>query len=236
MKKIEKILQYIEDQNISISEFERRADLSNGYINNTLKRGADITQKILDKIEQNLRDDFDKIFQEPASEINEPEQSYLEKRRSQSLIKTNYLVPFLPIKAQAGYVKAIDQEMYLDTLEKYALPPGVSGHGAIWRYWEIEGDSMEPVFTAGDIILTSFVHPMDWENLRNFHCYVIVTKERVLFKRVYCKNQLEWVLISENEDQNPQQLLPIESILEVWVYRKTWGTKAAPSKRFEIKI
>jgi phage repressor protein C with HTH and peptisase S24 domain len=162
--------------------------------------------------------------------------NYTSQRREKANSQSPFLVPFLPVKAQAGYVKAIDQEVYLDALEKYALPPGVSGHGAIWRYWEVEGDSMEPTFKQGDIVLTSFVHPMDWENLRNFYTYVIVTSDRVLIKRIFCKNPLEWVLISDNEDVYAQQLLPIEFIKEVWVYRKTWSTRAAPPKEFIIKV
>jgi phage repressor protein C with HTH and peptisase S24 domain len=171
-------------------------------------------------------------------ELNEPttEKYHIKRRTQKQSQKGPTMVPFVPIKAQAGYVRALDQEMYLDTLEKFALPPGVSGHGAIWRYWEIEGDSMEPVFKSGDIILTSLVHPMDWENLRNFYTYVIVTADRVLIKRIYCKNPLEWVLISENEENYPQQILPVEYIKEVWVYRRTWSTRAEPTKRFEIKV
>jgi phage repressor protein C with HTH and peptisase S24 domain len=172
------------------------------------------------------------------SDLHEPDPIPYHKQRlhHKNSDASPYKVPFVPIKAQAGYVKAMDQEIYLDTLEKYALPPGVSGFGAIWRYWEVEGESMEPVFRPGDIILTSFVHSMDWENLRNFHVYVIVTHERIVVKRIFCKNSLEWVLISENEDHYPQQLLLVESVKEVWVYRKTWGTRASPTKRFEIKV
>jgi phage repressor protein C with HTH and peptisase S24 domain len=147
-----------------------------------------------------------------------------------------YLVPFFPVKAQAGYVKAYDQEVYMDTLEKYALPPGVNPHGAVWRYWEVEGDSMEPAFKSGDVILTSQVPQMDWENLRNYYLYVIVTAERVLLKRIYCKNLLEWVLISDNEENYPQQLLPSESVKEVWVFRRSIRADAKPPKVFEIKI
>lgn len=126
--------------------------------------------------------------------------------------------------------------MYIETMEQYALPPGVKPQGANWAYWEIEGNSMEPVFKGGDIILTSQVPQMDWENMRNFYIYVIVTEERVLFKRIYCKNQMEWVLISENEEQYPQQLLSVEYIKQVWIYRKTIKTDAAPTKKFEIKV
>jgi transcriptional regulator with XRE-family HTH domain len=169
--------------------------------------------------------------------ISDSEISYSQKRLTQKNTPTNPLtVPLVPVKAQAGYVKAIDQSTFIDTLEQYALPPGVNPQGAIWRYWEVEGSSMEPAFNTGDVILTSQVHQMDWENLRNFYLYVIVTDERVLFKRVFCKNSLEWVLISENEEQYPQQILPVEYIKEVWVFRRSIIAKAPPTKEFKITV
>jgi phage repressor protein C with HTH and peptisase S24 domain len=176
------------------------------------------------------------------TESDESEENYLSKRRQSKQNVTPFMVPFVPVKAQAGYVKAVDQETYLNTLEQYALPPGIQPHGANWRYWEIEGNSMLPTFKSGDIILTSQVHPMDWDQLRNFYVYVIVTKdidtglEGVIIKRVYCKNSLEWVLISENEAEFPQRLLPVEYIREVWVYRKTIKTDASPPKKYDIKV
>lgn len=180
------------------------------------------------------------------NETNEPdsEKYHIQRRKVKQSKAGPTMVPFIPIKAQAGYVRAVDQQVYMDTLEKYALPPGVNPHGNVWAYWEVEGDSMLPQFREGDIILTSYVHPMDWENIRNFYTYVIIThdqasekfRQRVLFKRLYCKNQLEWVLISDNEEMYPQQLIPVEDIKEVWVYRKTWSTRAEPPKMFEIKV
>lgn len=167
----------------------------------------------------------------------EQPKSFVEQRRTQKANNINpIMVPLVPVKAQAGYVKSYDQSTYIDTLEKYALPPGVNPHGAVWRYWEIEGSSMEPAFFGGDVILTSQVHQMDWENLKNFYLYVIVTDDRVLFKRVYCKNPLEWVLISENEEHSPQQLLPVEFVKEVWVFRRSIVSKAPPTKEFKILV
>jgi phage repressor protein C with HTH and peptisase S24 domain len=173
-----------------------------------------------------------------------PEPYLIRRRNTKNIPSKPYMVPLVPIKAQAGYVRAVDQEAFIDTLEQYALPPGVNPQGAVWRYWEVEGESMEPAFHTGDVILTSQVHPYDWENLRNFYLYVIVTRDtdnpnttaRVLFKRVYCKNNLEWVLLSENEDDYPQQLLPVEYIKEVWVYRRSIVNKAPPTRVFEIKV
>jgi phage repressor protein C with HTH and peptisase S24 domain len=192
------------------------------------------TQKKIDELFTNLIKEGKSI--EELKGAQEPQASYNEKRRLDKLNSDPFMVPLVPIKAQAGYVRAIDQATFIDTLEKYALPPGVNPHGAIWRYWEVEGESMEPAFHSGDVILTSQVHQFDWENLRNFYLYVIVTAERVLFKRVYCKNQLEWVLISENEEHSPQQLLPIEYIKEVWVFRRSIKSKEPPTKEFKILV
>jgi phage repressor protein C with HTH and peptisase S24 domain len=161
---------------------------------------------------------------------------YRQQRLNQKNKYMPFMVPLVPVKAQAGYVRAIEQEIFVDTLEQYSLPPGVNPHGAVWRYWEIEGESMQPVFNSGDYILTSLVPQMDWENLRNFYLYVVVTVDKILFKRLYCKNEREWVLISENEEHSPQQLLLVEDVKEVWVYRRSIVNKAPPGKVFEIKI
>jgi phage repressor protein C with HTH and peptisase S24 domain len=193
------------------------------------------------KAQRNIAELYKKLITEGLAieEVrsdDQPKPSFHETRKAKKTAPAPYTAPLIPVKAQAGYVRAIDQSTFIDTMEQYALPPGVKPQGAVWAYWEIEGSSMEPVFRNGDIILASQVPQMDWDQLRNFYIYVIVTDERVLFKRVYCKNPLEWVLISENEAENPQQLLPVEYIKEVWVYRKTIKTDAAPTKIFEIKV
>lgn len=193
-----------------------------------------LTQETKDKFESYFNA---QIFTDEArNQEGAPTKERTPYKRLPKTEQRKNMAPLVPVKAQAGYVRAIDQETFMDTLEQYALPPGVNPHGAIWRYWEVEGDSMEPAFHNGDIILTSQVHQMDWENLRNFYLYVIVTHERILFKRIFCKNALEWVLISENEEDYPQQLLPVEYIKEVWVFRRSIRSQAPPSKQFKITV
>ena len=165
-----------------------------------------------------------------------PVADYLVTRRNKKNASNLFMAPLIPVKAQAGYVKASDQAVFMDTLEKYALPPGVDPHGAIWGYWEVEGDSMEPTFHNGDFILATQVPREDWDQLRNFYTYIIITTDRVLIKRIYAKNDLEWVLISDNEDHHPQQLLSVEYIRQVWVFRRRIDSKAPAPKVFEIKV
>ena len=225
----EQLKNYIDNQPKSKISIARALGMSKQNLFDLFK-----SQVLRQETKSRFEDYFgEKIFDQTA----EKPLSFIEQRRhKKQQSRDPFLVPLVPVKAQAGYVKAIDQEVFMDTLEKYALPPGVNPHGAVWRYWEVEGESMEPAFHSGDIILTSQVHQMDWENLRNFYLYVIVTKDRVLFKRLFCKNLLEWVLISENEEHSPQQLLRAEDVKEVWVFRRHIVNKAPPSKVFEIKV
>jgi len=184
--------------------------------------------------------DFFSLMNEEYASVGqlapEENESFLSKRRKQKDVSNVHTAPLIPAKAQAGYAKALGQEVQLDQFEKYSLPPGIDPHGQSWAYWEIEGDSMEPTFHNGDLILASQVHALDWDNLRNYYVYVIVTHEQILIKRIFCKNQREWVLISDNENLYPQQLLLSENVKEIWVFRRHIDNKAPPPKKFEIKI
>lgn len=82
MKKIERILKHLEDQGIAPSSFERKVGLSNSYFNNTMKRGEDITAKMLDRIRDNAPETYFEIFpnEKPqpnaAKEITPPSQKH----------------------------------------------------------------------------------------------------------------------------------------------------------------
>lgn len=115
-------------------------------------------QKLSDLIDYDLLTTFQDV-----NIVNEP-MTALEKSIRKPKISTQVpSIPFLPVKTQGGYVKNYDQVQYMDTLEKYALPPGVDPRGAEWMYFEVDGDSMEGTFFKGDIIMASLVPMMDWE-------------------------------------------------------------------------
>jgi phage repressor protein C with HTH and peptisase S24 domain len=144
------------------------------------------------------------------------------------------LVPLVGIKAQAGYVRGFEQTDFIDTLEKYSLPPGVNPKGLEWSYFEVDGDSMEPTLSAGDILLTSLLPHEDWNDVKNFSVYVILTEEQLLVKRVYRKNEKEWVLISDNTEGNPQVSMDLAKVKQVWTLRRHIRSKLPPPR--EIKI
>jgi hypothetical protein len=149
-------------------------------------------------------------------------------------LPSEYLVPLIGIKAQAGYVKGFEQTDFIETLEKYSLPPGVNPKGLEWSYFEVDGDSMEPTLSSGDILLTSLLPHEDWNEIKNFCVYVILTDEQLLVKRVYRKNEKEWILISDNSEANPQVAIDLSKIKQVWTLRRHIRSKVPQPK--EVKI
>ena len=145
-----------------------------------------------------------------------------------------YLVPLVGIKAQAGYVKGFEQVDFMDTLEQYSLPPGVNPIGAVWRYFEIDGDSMEPTLNSGDVVLATMVPAEDWSDIKNFSVYVILTADQLLIKRLYKKSDTEWVLISDNEEAAPQKAMNKEDVKQLWLMRRHIRSKVLQQREFRI--
>lgn len=107
----------------------------------------------------------------------EPEVSYIKQRRDKKNNQTEFRVPLVTVKARAGYVSSYDQIDLVNSLDKYAIPPGVSYVGAIWRYFEVDGDSMEPTLSSGDYVLCSQVPQDDWPNVPDFYVHVMRPEE-----------------------------------------------------------
>lgn len=252
MKNIDILLQFIDFKQISKAELERSINVSNGYLNNTLKRGGDLSYKVIEKVKEvfpelseflNNKDVLDgnlNFISKLQGYEREMDIALIEhKLKEEEVYYKNQslkFAPFLPIKAQAGYIHSYDQIQYLGELEKYAIPPGINTRGAEWMFFEIKGDSMEPVLSDGDIILCSMVNQLDWENVRNFYTYVLITDDNICCKRIFVKSPDTWVLISENEDLYPQKLFNVADLRQLWVYRRTFSSKIKPTKKFEIKI
>ncbi len=154
--------------------------------------------------------------------------SYQEQRRKQKSISENILVPLVGIKAQAGYLKGYEQTDFLETLDQYSLPPGVNPKGLEWSYFEVDGDSMEPNISSGDIILTSLLPQEDWNDVKAGIVYVILTDEQLLVKRVNRRGPKEWMLLSDNPSYSPISL-DLSKLKQVWTLRRHIRTKVPAS-------
>ncbi len=172
-----------------------------------------------------------------SSQVEPKRQSHLPFRQQLLQGKNDhlpFLVPLVGIKAQAGYVKGFEQVDYIDTLEQYSLPPGVNPIGAVWRYFEIDGESMEPTLGSGDIVLATMVPHEDWDDIKNFFVYVILTSDQLMIKRLFRKSAGEFVLISDNEEVAPQVVLKTEDIKQLWLLRRHIRARVPQPKEFKI--
>jgi phage repressor protein C with HTH and peptisase S24 domain len=165
--------------------------------------------------------------------LNEPVIPYTLQRRDQKLNDEPYLVPYVDIPAQAGYTKAYQQRDYIATLRKYPILPDVDPTGLTWRYFQIEGDSMEPEIMAGDVILCSQVNKEDWQSVKNYHTHVIVTEEDLWIKDVFRDKPTEWILLSQNETVSPLSV-KVEDIKQVWVMRRHVKSRVKKSRMYDI--
>jgi phage repressor protein C with HTH and peptisase S24 domain len=223
------------------TDFARKANMSRELVSKIENGKVEMKKPTWKKVQRFLQDNpITKNSQDvnilgmPSHFHSEFRHTYLESRREHKNDLVSQLVPLVGIKAQAGYVKAYEQVDYMDTLEKYSLPPGVNSLGAIWRYFEVDGDSMEPTLSAGDVILATMVHPEDWADVKNFSVYIIHTSDKLLVKRIYKKSPVEWVLISDNDEQYPQVSLKLEEVKQVWQLRRHIRSKAPQPKEFRI--
>lgn len=131
-------------------------------------------------------------------------------------IKQNNIA-FIPTKAYAGYSEQFSDPVFLKNLTYFSLPDGKFSDGE-FRCFEIDGESMEPSFFAGERVICSFVFDIYYEQLlKNFQPYVIIVNQDVFLKRI--KNNIQKTnsitLLSDNDFYEPFEVKRNE-IKEIW--------------------
>jgi phage repressor protein C with HTH and peptisase S24 domain len=237
------LLEIRELHELSQADFAQKLDITREVVNKMEKGRMKVSKRTAARLKKFLQEHPLSQFSSDVNILGKSSHEPEKKRSSlpfrlQLLQEKNeatpYLVPLVGIKAQAGYVRGFEQVDYIDMLEQYSLPPGVNPIGAVWRYFEVDGDSMEPTFSSGDVVLTTMVPHEDWNDLKNFFVYVILTADQLLLKRLYKKSATEWVLISDNEEVAPQVVLNKEEVRQLWLLRRHIRSKVPQPK--EVKI
>jgi transcriptional regulator with XRE-family HTH domain len=138
---------------------------------------------------------------------------YLQKRRQQKLFSTERnTIPFVPVKAAAGYLAGYADPEFVDELNTFTLPMISGGN---YRAFEIVGDSMLPT-PSGSIVIGEKVDNLE-ELKPNNACIVVSRNEGVVYKRVMKNNRGKGKLtmVSDNPQYEPYQV-SAEDVLEMW--------------------
>ncbi len=145
-------------------------------------------------------------------DLSDNKGNYLAKRRAIKLAGGRPDIPFVPVKAAAGYLNGYADPEYIDELNTFTLPMLSGGN---YRAFEIMGDSMLPT-PSGSIIVGEKVETTD--DLKNNYAYIIVSKsDGIVYKRIEKNNRIKnkLTLISDNPAYQPYQI-NADEILEIW--------------------
>ena len=145
-------------------------------------------------------------------DLSETKASYLSKRRAMKLASGRNDIPFVPVKAAAGYLAGFADPEFVDELNTFTLPMLAGGD---YRAFEIVGDSMMPT-PSGSVIVGERIDSL--EEVKTNNTYIVVSKtDGIVYKRVMKNNRQKnkYTLISDNPSYQPYNVAA-EDILEVW--------------------
>lgn len=145
-------------------------------------------------------------------DLSDTKGGYLAKRRAMKMSSGPAEIPFVPVKAAAGYLAGYADQDFIDELNTFTLPMLSGGE---YRAFEIIGDSMLPT-PSGSIIVGEKVESID--NLKNnTPCVVVSRNEGIVYKRVVRNNRPrnKLTMVSDNPSFHPYTM-NAEDVLEMW--------------------
>lgn len=153
MKAIDRVKQYIDYKGLNNSSFEKKNELSNGYIATQLKRNADLGEGILNKILDNCLDINAGWLLTGKGEMIKEDNNGIKpinvNRKTKSAIIDIQEVPFYDLEATAGLQELFDSGKPHKVLDTIKIPNLPKCDGAI----TVTGDSMYPLLKSGDMVL-----------------------------------------------------------------------------------
>ena len=112
-------------------------------------------------------------------DLSDNKSNYLAKRRAMKLASGRPDIPFVPVKAAAGYLAGYADPEFVDELNTFTLPMLSGGN---YRAFEIIGDSMLPT-PSGSVIVGEKIDKID-ELKNDSACIVVSRHEGIVYKRV----------------------------------------------------
>jgi len=162
-------------------------------------------------------------------DLSDNKGNYIAKRRAMKLAGGRPDIPFVPVKAAAGYLAGYADPEFVDELNTFTLPMFSGGN---YRAFEIVGDSMMPTPT-GSVIVGEKIDSV--EEVKNNMTYIVVSRnEGIVYKRILkgnrSKNKL--TLVSDNPSYKPYTI-DAEDVLEIWQAQYIIA-KATQQQRWDV--
>jgi transcriptional regulator with XRE-family HTH domain len=162
-------------------------------------------------------------------DVSDTKTNYIAKRRAQKMANGRTDIPFVPVKAAAGYLNGYGDPEFIDELNTFTLPMLAGGD---YRAFEIMGDSMMPT-PSGSVIVGERIQ--DLEDLKTNQTYIVVSKsDGIVYKRVLKNNRQKnkLTLVSDNPAYQPY-LINADDVLEIWQAQMI-VSKANTQQRWDV--
>ena len=186
----QRVKMIIDKSGLSVNAFASRIGVSQGTLNNMLKRGTEPSVKticaILDAFPNVTSDWLLHGSSIPSDTQNDPQPSVG--------------IPMLPIDAMAGALSGVGFQIRDYECEHYIVPEFSSADFLI----TVSGDSMQPTFLSGDILAVKKV-PKGGLWFQWGKPYVIATRQGCIVKRIMPSEAEGCVtIVSDNAERYPK--------------------------------
>ncbi|TDX00567.1 XRE family transcriptional regulator [Dinghuibacter silviterrae] len=211
-------------------EFATRLGIKRSLLGAYEEERAEPRTEVLELVSDIFKVTLDDLLRTDIGDGSGGNGNYLSKRRQLKLsIPGQAVIPFVPLKAAAGYLNGYGDPEFVDELNTFTLPMLASGN---FRAFEIVGDSMLPT-PSGSVIVGEKVDDMD--TVKSNQAYIVVSKtEGIVYKRILRNNRsrAKVTLVSDNPVYEPYQL-NLEDIMELW-QAQVVITKVSPQQRYDV--
>lgn len=145
-------------------------------------------------------------------DLSDTKSNYLSRRRAMKLATGRSEIPFVPVKAAAGYLAGYADPEFVDELNTFTLPMLSGGN---YRAFEIVGDSMLPT-PSGSVIVGEKIENL--EDVKNGNAYIVISRhEGIVYKRIQKngRSKSKITLVSDNPVYHPYTV-NADDVLEMW--------------------
>ena len=182
-QRFKEVFEYLDEHRLikGKSDIAKQLGTYNHVINSILKGQRNITVDQLHRLFETYGVDANYLFGLSATMFRpdaNPEASLPTQRWPERQLPGKQNITLVPERAAAGYALAHQDPDWLDDFTKFSVP-GIDGSDLV--AFEINGDSMLPTITNGDIVICERIEP--GTALRDNHVYVVVT-DVVVAKRI----------------------------------------------------
>lgn len=207
-------------------EFAQKLRIKRSLLGAYEEERADPRMEVLEVIADMFKLSLDELLRK---DLSEGKGTYLSKRRAQKLAVGRGDIPFVPVKAAAGYLAGFADPEFIDELNTFTLPMLTGGD---YRAFEIVGDSMMPT-PSGSVIVGEKLENL--EEVKSNNTYVVVSKtDGIVYKRMLknSRQKAKFTLVSDNPAYQPYTVAA-EDILEVWQAQMILS-KANQQQRWDV--